>query len=98
MNTIEQMGYLNTTDEWENIVNANALQKASARERVAARKRAKRIRKLLNVTCALCVGGIVTVILGCAGALADWLTVSIAIVCLLASSHLLGRYVEAKKG
>ena len=94
---METMNTLNTTDEWERIVNANALQKASARERVAARKRDRKTRKLLKVTFALCIGGIVTVILGCAGALAAWLTVSIAVVCLLASNHLLGRYLEAKK-
>ena len=94
---METMNTLNTTDEWERIVNANALQKASARERVAARKRSKRLRKMLNTVTGLDIACIVSLFIGATGVVADWLAVFVAVVCLVASGFVFGRYAEAKK-
>ena len=91
------MQTLNMEDGWEGIINENAKQKASARERVAARKRERRIRKLLLSVCVLSGTGIALVILGAAGAIAGWLTTIVANLCLLAAFFQFGRYIEAKK-
>ena len=88
---------LNTSDGWEDIVIGNYIKRASARERVAAWKRAYRLRKMLMATCVTAMACISTVILGAAGAMTGWLAAMVAIVCLVASSVLFGRYVEVKK-
>ena len=95
---METMNTLNTTAGWENIVNTNCIQRASARERVAARKRMRRIKKLWLATCGLATISLAFVILGATGATAGWLATVIAIGSLVSASVLLGRYVEAKKG
>lgn len=94
MNTKE----LNTIDGWENIVNGNAVMRASARERVAARKRERRIKKLWLATCGLATISLTVVILGATGAVAGWLATVIACVCLASACILFGRYVEVKRG
>lgn len=92
---MEQKINLNTTDEWENIVNANADRRASARTRRA--KREIRLDKLfLSALVFLVTGGIFQT-LGAAGAVADWLANLVAIVSLIAGSFEFGRYVEAMK-
>lgn len=88
---------LNNTDGWENIVNNNAVQRGSARARVASRKRERRLRKLLMATTILAVACIVSVILGAVGSVAGWLATIVAIVCLVFACFLFGRYVEDKK-
>ena len=88
---------LNTTDGWEEIVNANAAQRSVARERVAARKRARRIRKMGLTASVMAVASIVSVILGVTGAVVGWLAMIAAVALLAASSVLTGRYLEAKK-
>lgn len=97
MNTYEKMRPLNTTDGWEELVNGNAVMRASARERVAARKRDCRLKKMQMAICVMAVASLASVILGAAGSAAGWLATVSAVVCLVASSMLLGRYVEAKK-
>lgn len=87
---------LNTADGWENIVNANAAQRGTARERVAARKKAQRIKKMQTAVAGMAVACIVFVILGTAGAVAGWLATIAAVALLAASSMLFGRCVEAK--
>ena len=84
---------LNTTDEWENIVNTNAMQRAFVRE--AEQKRWSR--QLLLSACMMAVSCIAILVLGMTGAVAGWLTTVMAIGCMVASSFLLGRYMEAKK-
>lgn len=93
----EYMNPINTTDGWEEIVNRNCLQRSFARERVAARKRERKIKKLKLATCVLASISIVSVILGSVGFVADWLATFIAIGNLVSASILFGRYVEAKK-
>lgn len=88
---------LNTTDGWENIVNANAAQRSTARERVAARKMERRIRKLLTSVCVTAGLGIAFVILGVTGAMVSWLAAAVAVLCLMAGCLQLGCYLEAKK-
>lgn len=88
---------LNTTDEWEDLVNGNAVQRASARERVAGHKMARKIRKLIMSVCVLSATGISFLILGATGAIVDWLTTIGATLCLAAGCFQLGRYLEAKK-
>lgn len=89
---------LNTTDGWEYIVNGNAVMRASARERVAARKRERRIKKLWLATCGFATISITVVILGATGAMAAWLATVISVGCLVSASILFGQYVEVKKG
>lgn len=94
---METMRMLNTTDGWEEIVNGNAVLRASARERVAARKRERKIKKLWLTTCGLATISLTFVILGVAGAVAGWLATAISVGCLVSASTLFGRYVEVKK-
>ena len=95
--TINLTNPLNTDDGWENIVNANATQRSVARERVAARKLERRIRKLQMSVCVLGASAIAFVVLGAAGAVAGWLATIAAVLCLAAGCFQFGRYVEAKK-
>ena len=95
---METMKTLNTHDGWENIINTNCIQKASARERVAARKRERKLKKLWLTTCVLATSSLTFVILGAAGAVAHWLVTAISIGCIVAASIMFGRYVEVKKG
>lgn len=88
---------LNTTDGWEDIVNGNAVNRSLARERVAARKRERKIKKLWIATCALGVASTTFVILGATGAMSCWLASAASIVSLVYASLMLGRYVELKK-
>lgn len=97
MNTYEQMKPLNTTDGWENIVNGNAVMRSVARERVAARKRERRLMKLRTVSCVMAVIGIAFVILGATGTVSDWFVSVVSISATMAGCFLLGRYVEAKR-
>ena len=94
---METMKPLNTTDGWENIVNHNAMHRASARERVAARKRERKLRKLWLSICAMATLSLTFVILGVAGAVVGWLALPVSIVLDMAGCYLLGRYVEMKK-
>lgn len=94
---MENVRTLNTTDEWEGIVNANAMHRSLARERVAARQRAKRIGKMQNSVIGMSVACIASITLGATGAVVGWLATIVAVGCLVASSVLFGRYTEAKK-
>ena len=96
-NTNENARYLNTDDGWDEIVNENAKQRISARERVAARKRERKLRKLWLSVCVLATIGITYVILGITGAIAGWLAMAVAIVVDMLGCFLFGRYVEARK-
>ena len=94
----EQMRILNTTDGWEAIVNGNYQQRSFARERVAFKKRDRKIKKLWLTTCGLATISLTFLILGAVGAVAGWLTTTISVGCLVGSSILFGRYVEVKRG
>ena len=94
---MENMKTLNTTDGWGNIVNTNAMQRASARERVAAWKRERKIKKLWLGTCGLAAISLAFVILGATGAVVHWLATAVSVVSLVSASILFGRYVEVKK-
>lgn len=96
MNT-NDMRPLDTVGGWENIVNANAANRSVARERVAARKLERRIRKLQMSVCVLGASSIAFVVLGAAGAVAGWLATIAAVLCLAAGCFQFGCYVEAKK-
>lgn len=95
---METMNTLNTNDGWESIVNSNYLQRSLARERVAACKRERRIKKLWLATCGLATISLTFVILGAVGAAAPWLATLIACGCLASACIIFGRYLEAKKG
>ena len=96
--TKEQMRPLNTTDGWENIVNINAMQRASARERVAARKKERRLKKMWLSVCVMATIAITFLILSITGAMDGWLATILVLAMDLIGCFLLGRYVEAKKG
>ena len=98
MNTNEKGIYLNTNDGWENIVNGNAQQRSYARERVAARKKQRRLRKLWLSACGIASLGMTFVILGVTGAVSDWLATAICVTSIAVGSFVFGRYVEARKG
>lgn len=94
---MENMNTLNTNDGWEEIVNQNAMHRASAKELVATKKRERKLKKLLKAAGASLVIGIISVFLGEIGIVAGWLsTIGIA-VCLKLVAFNLGRYVEAEK-
>lgn len=95
---MEQKRKLNTTNEWESIVNANYERRAC--ERLVADKvvRERKLRKLWLTTCGITTTGITFLILGIAGAVAGWLTALISVTSVTAGSFVFGRYVEVKKG
>lgn len=88
---------LNTADGWENIVNTNAAQQSVARERVAARKLERKIRKLQMSVCVLSAAALAIVILGAAGAVAGWLATLAGILFLAVGCLQFGRYLEARR-
>ena len=94
---MENMNTLNTTGGWEEIVNQNAMQRASARERVAAWKRERRLRKLLKVACMTTLACIASVILGELGLVPGWLSSIGTFVSLTLTAFTFGLYVEAEK-
>ena len=87
---------LNLNDGWERIVNSNAVMRASARERVAARKRERRLKKLFAYACVSAIACVASAILVLIGFGNRWLGIFAALVCMDAASFLYGRYVEAK--
>ena len=94
---METMNTLNTTDEWENIVNNNHMQRSLARERMAAKKRERKLKELWLTACGLATISITAVILGATGAVVGLLATFIAIGSLVYASILFGRYMEVKK-
>lgn len=93
----EQMKPLNTNDGWEEIVNTNAMQKASAREREANKKRERKLRKLWLWFCGCAVICVTFLILGMTGAAAEWFASVVIALSAMAGCFLLGRFVEVKK-
>ena len=85
------------TNVWEEIVNCNAEMRSGARERVAARVRERRVRKLCLSVSAVAALGITFFILGITGALVEWLAMTTSMVLAMISCYLLGRYMEAEK-
>jgi hypothetical protein len=94
---METMNTLNTTDGWEEIVNGNYFDRASARERVAALKKERKLRKLLKAAGLSVLACIASVVLGELGIVAGWLYAIAIIVSLALTAFNLGRYVEAEK-
>ena len=98
MNINELNRTLNTTDGWENIVNGNAVVRSSARERIAARKKERRLNKLWLSACVMATISFTFVILGATGAVSDWLATAVSMTLAMAGCFQIGRYMEAKKG
>ena len=95
---MEKNRMLNTTDEWENIVNENAINRASARAKQAAWERECRLKKLWMTGCGVATLGLAFVILGVTGSVAGWLASLVSVGSVTVSSFVFGRYVEVKKG
>ena len=95
---MEQNRLINTTDEWENIINENAAQKAQEWKIFYKIERERRLKKLWLTACGIATIGITFLILGITGAVADWLTALISVASVTTGSFVFGRYVEAKKG
>ena len=94
----EYMNTLNTTDEWEELVNGRTEQKRTARDRVAAWKRERKLKKLWLSVCLMATLTLTFVILGIVGAMSGWLTATVSVGTAMAGCFQLGRYVEVKKG
>ena len=88
---------LNTTDEWEEIVNENAKRRANAVVRVAARERANRINKMWIKAFAFAMTSLAFAIFGVTGIVANLLATSISLVTLVLASVQLGKFLEAMK-
>lgn len=88
------MTSLNTHDGWEMIVNTHAVVKQNARQRVAARKKQRKLAKNLAVVCGLAAGGILAILLGLLGAAAAWLATVVAVLCCCSSCYAFGKYRE----
>lgn len=89
---------LNTTDEWEEIVNENAKRKNNAVVRMAARERAKRINKMWVKAFAFAMTSLAFAIFGVTDIVADLLATAISLVTLVLASVLLGKWLQATKG
>lgn len=88
---------LNTTDEWEDLVNENAKRKNNAVVRMAARERAKRINKMWVKAFAFAVVSFSFAIFSVTGVVAYPLAATISLVTLVLASVLLGKWSEAIK-
>lgn len=97
MDNITEARPLDTESGWETIVNANAANRSVARERVAARKLERKIKKLQLSVSVMAGTAFAFVILGATGAVAGWLATFASIVCLMAGCLQLGCYFEAKR-
>lgn len=97
METTSGMKPLNTADGWENIVNPHAAKNGTARERVAARRKERRTKKLLTLACMLAVAAIAAVILGITGAVHSAVVTIIAGICVGMACFTFGRYLEVRK-
>ena len=89
---------LNTTDEWEDLVNENAKRKNNAVARMAARERAKRINKMWVKAFVMGMISLTSVILGIAGCMNSLLANTISLVSLVIASIQFGKLLEALKG
>lgn len=81
----------------ESIVNKNHDVRSFARERVATRKRIRRLRKMLIFVIAMAFVAGTTVALGIAGAVHFVLAMIVSILAVMAGCFTLGMYVEAVK-
>jgi hypothetical protein len=91
------MNPLNPTDGWEELVNGRTEQKRTARDRVAAWRRERKLKKLWLSVCLMATITITFVILGIFGAMSGWLTATVSIGTAMAGCFQLGRYMETKK-
>lgn len=89
---------LNTTDGWEDIVNTNAKQKALVRDREDMRNRERMLDKMLLKTFAFAMASLALAILGFIEAMNPGLAIPTALVGLVITCVLFGRYLEAQKG
>ena len=95
---MEKYRPLNTTDEWEEIVNENAKRRANAEVRVAARERANRINKMWLKAFALALISLTFAIFGITGTVAFLLSTSVSLVSLVCASVYLGKLLEVMNG
>lgn len=95
---MEKNKLLNTTDEWEDIVNENAKRRANAEVRVAARERANRINKMWFKAFAFAVTSLAFAIFGITGTVANLLATRISLVSLVLTSIQFGELLEVTKG
>ena len=95
---MEKNRTLNTTCEWEEIVNQKAAHRAYERMVSEKIERERRQRKLWLTACGIATLGLTFMILGATGAVANWLATAIAVGSVACGSFVFGRYVEAKKG
>lgn len=89
---------LNTTDEWEDIVNENARRRCRAESVVASRERAKRLNKMWVKAFVMATISLTSVILGIAGCMNYLLANTISVVSLVIAGILFGELLEAMKG
>lgn len=95
---MEQNRPLNTTDGWEDIVNTNAKRKALVRDREDMRSRERMLYKMLLKSFAFAMASLALAILGFSEAMNPGLAVPTALVSLVITCVLFGRYLEAQKG
>lgn len=88
---------LDTNSGWENIVNSNAAQVRSARERVSARKLERKRRKLKMAVILLAAVALTFVILGISETVAAWLASIVASLCLYGACFQFGRFLEVNR-
>ena len=89
---------VNTAEEWEELVNGRTEQKRTARDRVAAWRRDRKLKKLWLSVVVTAVLTVAFVSLGIIGAMCGWLTATVSIGSAMVGCFQLGRYVEVKKG
>lgn len=83
--------------EIESIVKKNHDIRSCTRARVAAKKRERKLKKMLTSICTFALIGVSAVVFGAIGAVHGSLASAVAVVSLTAGSFMLGRYVEAVK-
>lgn len=88
---------LNTTDEWEDIVNENARRRCRAESVVASRERAKRLNKMWVKAFAFAVASLAFAIFSATGTVAFLLPTSVSLVSLVLASIQFGKLLEAMK-
>lgn len=88
---------LNTTDEWEDLVNENAKHRSKARDRAMARVRELKVNKLWFATLGFALMAFVFALFSITGAMAEWLATTIAVVSLAQTGVLFGKFLEVTK-
>lgn len=85
-------------EDFERIVNKNNDVRSYARMKAAAKRRERKLKKMITCACALAVVALSTVIFGAIGAIHCLLAVPVSVISAMAACFVFGLYMEMVRG